>query len=181
MTRLPTRLLQTRLVASLPDLGQRHGAVEPVEDAQRQGDPLYNSPSEEPVEIKLHRISNNFLGLESVDHPHGHVADQQESDHLSAGLAAIVFRQVNSPARYISDEEHLKDHLGDRKQSRHHHQQIWLVREGCQGTSDHTEDGVDEETESGNTQEDVIEIALFLGLELETLHADEANDYGDDR
>lgn len=115
MTRHPARLLQTRLVASLPDLGQRHGAVEPVEDAQRQGDPLHNGPSEEPVEIKLHRIGDNLLGLESVDHPHGHVANQQESDYLSAGLAAIVFRQVNSPARYISDEEHLEDHLSDRK------------------------------------------------------------------
>lgn len=114
MTGLPARLLQTRLIASLPDLGQRHGTVEPVEDAQRQGDPLHNSPSEESVEIKLHRISDNLLGLESVDHPHSHVANQQESNHLSTGLAAIVFRQVNSPARHISDEEHLKDYLGDR-------------------------------------------------------------------
>lgn len=98
MTRLLARLLQTRLVTSLPDLGQRHGAMEPVEDAQRQGDPLHNRPSEESVEIKLHRIGNNLLGFKSVDHPHGHIADQQESDHLPAGLAAIVLRQMNSPA-----------------------------------------------------------------------------------
>jgi len=55
------------------------------------------------------------------------------------------------------------------------------MREGRQGTSDHTKDGVDEETKSGDAQEDVIEVALFLGLELETLHANEADNYGDDR
>lgn len=54
------------------------------------------------------------------------------------------------------------------------------MREGRQGTGDHAEDGVDEETESGDAQEDVIEIALLLGLEFETLHADETDDYGDD-
>lgn len=33
-------LLETRLVAGLPDLGERDRAVEPMEDAQRHRDPL---------------------------------------------------------------------------------------------------------------------------------------------
>lgn len=52
--------------------------------------------------------------------------------------------------------------------------------EGRQGAGDHAEYGVDEETEGGDAQQDVIQIALLLGLELETLHANEADDYGDD-
>jgi len=76
ITRLPARLLQTRFVTGLPDLGERHGAVEPVEDAQRQGDPLHDGPSQETVKVELHRVSDDLLGLEGVDHPHGHVADE---------------------------------------------------------------------------------------------------------
>lgn len=53
------------------------------------------------------------------------------------------------------------------------------MREGCQGTGDHAEDGVDEETEGRYAQEDVIKVALLFSLELEALHADEADDYGD--
>lgn len=53
------------------------------------------------------------------------------------------------------------------------------MREGCQGTGDHAEDGIDKETEGGDAQEDVIKVALLFGLELEALHADEADNYGD--
>jgi len=91
-----------------------------------------------------------------------------------------VLWQVNPPARHVSDEEHLKDHLGDREQSRHHHQQVRLVLEGRERAGNHAEDSVDEETESGDAQQDVVEVALLFGLEPEALHADEAHDYGDD-
>lgn len=121
--------------------------MESVEDAQWQSDPLYDGPSQESVEIELHRVGDDFLGLEGVDHPHSHIADQQESDNLSAGLATIVLGQVNPPARHVGNKQHLEDHLSHREQSSHHHQQIRLVRKGRQGAGNHAEDGIDEETE----------------------------------
>lgn len=141
---------------------------------------MHDSPGQESVEIELHRVGDDLLGLEGVDHPHSHVADQQEGDNLPAGLAAIMLRQMNTPARHVGNKQHLEDHLGDREQSSHHHQEIRFMRKGRQRTGNHAEDGVDEETEGGDAQEDIVEIALLLGFKLETLHADEADDYGDD-
>lgn len=108
-------LLETRLIGGLPDLSERDGAMEPVEDTQRQSDPLYEDPGEESIKVKLHRISVDLLSLKSIDYPHGHVADQQERNNLSTRLAAIMFRQMNPPARHIGDKEHLKYHLADRQ------------------------------------------------------------------
>lgn len=127
----PVRLVETRFIAGLPDLRERDRAVEPVEDAERQSDPLHDGPGEEPVEIELHRVRHHFLRLERVDDPHGQVADQQEGDYLSARLAAIVLRQVNPSTRNVRDEQHLKDHLCDRQKTGHHHQKIGFVCKRC--------------------------------------------------
>ena len=175
------RLLEARLVAGLPDLGERDGAVEPVEDAERYADPLHEGPGQEAVEVDLHGIGRDLLRLERVDDPHGDVADEEEGDDLPAGLAAVVLRQMDPPARDVGDEEHLQDDLEDREQTGDHHQEIRLVGEGGERAGDHAEDGVGEQTEGGDAQEDVVEVALLLGLELEALHAYEADDDGDDR
>lgn len=51
-----------------------------------------------------HRVSQDFLCLESVDEPHGDVADEEEGDGLAGGLAAFLFWQVDATAGYIGDE-----------------------------------------------------------------------------
>lgn len=106
-------LLQPRLVAGLPNFGQRNGRMEPVENAQGQGDTLHDGPRQESVELELHRIRLHLLCLERVDDPHGHVADEEEGDHLPARLGAVVFRQVDAAARHIRYEQQLENHLGE--------------------------------------------------------------------
>lgn len=175
------RLLQARLVAGLPYLRERDRAVEPVEDAERQGDPLDDGPGEEPVEVELHRVRHHFLRLERVDDPHGQVADQQEGDHLSARLAAVVLRQVDPPARHVRDEHHLKYDLQGGQKTRQHHQQIRLVRDRSQRARQRREHRVDEQSEPGHAEQDVVELALLLRLELQPLHANEPDDAGDQR
>jgi len=46
-------LLQACLVGGLPDLGECHGAVEPMEDAQGQCDALDDRPGHEAVKLQL--------------------------------------------------------------------------------------------------------------------------------
>lgn len=43
----------TWFVAGLPDLGQSHCRMEPMENAQREGDALHHRPCQEPVEVQL--------------------------------------------------------------------------------------------------------------------------------
>lgn len=54
---------------------------------------------------QTHRIGKDLLRLECVDGEHGQIADEQEGDNLSTGLAAIVLWQVDATARYIVDEQ----------------------------------------------------------------------------
>lgn len=65
----------------------------------------------EVKEISQYRVSENFLGLEGVDEPHGNVADKQEGDSLARGLAALLFGKVHAAARHVSNEQQLKNHL----------------------------------------------------------------------
>lgn len=76
-----------------------------MENAKWQSEALDERPSHETVEIKLHRVSEDFLGFKCVDEPHGDVADKEEGDGLASGLAAFLFRQVDTATRNISDEE----------------------------------------------------------------------------
>lgn len=91
-----------------------------------------------------------------------------------------MLRQVHASAGHVGDEQHLEYHLEDCQQPGHHHQQVRLVGERLQRAGDHAEHAVDEETEGGDAQQDVIEVALLLGLELEVLHATETYDYGEE-
>lgn len=58
-----------------------------------------------------YRVSKYFLSLESVDEPHGNVADKKEGDGLTGGLTTLLFRKVNSTTRYISNEKQLQNNL----------------------------------------------------------------------
>lgn len=105
------KLLEPRLVAGLPYLGERDGRMEAMEDAQGQGDPLYDGPRQEPVELELHRVRLDLLRLERVDDPHRHVAYEQEGDDLPPGLRTVMLRQMDATARYVRYEQQLKDDL----------------------------------------------------------------------
>lgn len=52
-------LLQSRLVRCLPDFGQSDGAVEAMENAQRQSDALDHHPRYVSVELELHLFTTN--------------------------------------------------------------------------------------------------------------------------
>lgn len=47
-------LLQARLVRRLPNFGQGYGAVESMENAERQRHALHQWPGNEPVKVQLH-------------------------------------------------------------------------------------------------------------------------------
>lgn len=175
------RLIEARLVARLPYLRERDRAVEPVKDAERKRDPLHDGPREEAVEVELDRVRHHFLRLERVDHPHGQVADEQEGDHLPAGLAAVVLRQVDPSAGHVRYEQHLEDDLRHREEAGQHDEEVRLVGERGQRAGDHAEHGVDEEAEARHAEQDVVEVALLLGLELQALHPYESHDNGHDR
>lgn len=177
----PPRLIEARLVARLPYLRERDRAVEPVEDAEGERDSLHDGPREEPVEIELDRVRHHFLRLERVDHPHGQVADEQERDHLPAGLATVVLRQVDPSSGHVRDEQHLEDDLGHGEEAGEHDEEVGLVGERGQRAGDHAEHGVDEEAEARHAEEDVVQVALLLGLELQALHPYESHDDGYDR
>lgn len=85
--------------------------METMENAERQREALDNCPSQKTVEVLLDGISLDFLSLKRVDNPHGDVANQQKSDHLTAGFSAIVFGKMNSATWNVGDEEQLKNHL----------------------------------------------------------------------
>ena len=155
--------------------------MEPVEDAEWERDPLHDGPREEPVEIELDRVRHHFLRLERVDHPHGQVADEQERDHLPAGLATVVLRQVDPSSGHVRDEQHLEDDLGHGEEAGEHDEEVGLVGERGQRAGDHAEHGVDEEAEARHAEEDVVQVALLLGLELQALHPYESHDDGNDR
>lgn len=59
----------------------------------------------------MNRVCNNFLGLKGVDDPHGDITDEQESNNLSAWLAAVMFGEVYTAACDISNKKKLKDNL----------------------------------------------------------------------
>lgn len=59
----------------------------------------------------MNRVCNNFLGLKGVDDPHGDITDEQESNNLSARLAAVMFGEVYTAACDISNKKKLKDNL----------------------------------------------------------------------
>lgn len=81
-----------------------------------------------------------------------------------------MLRKVDSATRNICDEQKLKYHLHHGEDSGNHHQPVRFMGKGVERSSNDTEDGVGEEAEGRDTKEDVIEVALFLGLELERLH-----------
>lgn len=76
-----------------------------MKDAQGESESLHDCPSKESIELQLNRIVFHLLHLERIDDPHGNVTNQQERNHLPAWFGAIVFRQVNPPARHIGNEE----------------------------------------------------------------------------
>lgn len=169
--------LQSSFVASLPNFGERDGRVEPVEDAQRQSDALDDGPSEEAVELQLHRVGLHFLGLEGVDHPHGHVADQQEGHDLSAGLRAVMFWEMDASAGYVRDEEKLQYHLSDGQQSSDHYQEVRFMSECIQSSSDNAEHSVDKQPKCWDAQQDIVQVALLLSAEFHSLDPYKPDDY----
>lgn len=78
---------------------------------------------------------------------------------------------MNAAAGNIRNEEQLDDDLNDGNDSGDHDQQIRFTLEGIQRTGNNAEGGIDEQPESGDTQQDVVEVALFLAAELQILNA----------
>ena len=60
--------------------------MEAVEDCQWHGHVTDDGPRPEAEEVQLLGVRVRAGSLERVDAPHGQVTDQQESDHLPAGL-----------------------------------------------------------------------------------------------
>lgn len=181
MSLLVSCLLETCLVAGLPYLSKRYSAMEPMENAQWQSDPLHNCPSKVSIEVKLNWIEIDFVSFERVNDPHGNVAHQQEGNNLPTRFASVMFRQVDSPAGDVRDEEHLKHHLSHCKKTCDHHQEIWFMSESRKRASYHAKSRIDEETKGWNSKENIVQITLFLGFEFQALHANKSNDNGYDR
>lgn len=72
----------------------------------------------------LNRVCNNFLGLKGVDNPHGDITDEQESNNLSAWLAAVMFGEVYTAACDISNKKKLKNNL-EGKYVKHKFIMLW--------------------------------------------------------
>lgn len=51
-----------------------------------------------------------------------------------------------------------------------HDEEIRLMSEGSHSTSDDTEHGVQEEAKCRDTEQDVVQVRLFFGAELQRLH-----------
>lgn len=88
-------------VGILPYFSVDDCRVESVKDAQRQRDALDNSPRKESVEIDLHGIRLHLLHLKCVDEPQSQVADEEESNRLSARLGSVLFHAAYSPTRHV--------------------------------------------------------------------------------
>lgn len=111
------------------------------------------------------------MRLEGVNRKHGNVANQQECDDLAARLDAVVLGQVDAAARNVRDEQQLDDDLDDGDDSGDHDEQVGFAFHGIERAGDHAERGVDEQTEGGDAQQDVVQVALLLAAELEVLDA----------
>lgn len=90
-----------------------------------------------------------------------------------------MLRQVHSPPGHVPDEEQLEHDLNDGQESSDGHQQVRLTLQRIQRPRDDAEDRLDEQTEGGDTQQDVVQVAALLAAELERLHATESDENGD--
>lgn len=68
-----------------------------MEDAERQCQTLDYRPGQEAIKFELHRVSLHLLRLESIDDPHGDIADEEECDDLTAWLGTVVLWKVDTP------------------------------------------------------------------------------------
>ena len=63
----------------------------------------------------LHRAVRNLLHLKCVDNPHSEIADEEESDHLPAGLVGVLAAGGDAAALGVSDEQELKQDLEEKR------------------------------------------------------------------
>lgn len=96
--------------------------------------------------LNTYWISGDFLCLECVDCNHCDVANEQECDNLTTRLGTVMFGQVNSSSRHIGNEQQLQDNLQDCNARCNSHEKMLITLENVESSSDHTEDGVKEES-----------------------------------
>ena len=74
----------------LPDVGEADGGMKAIVDTERNRDVAEDGPRLRTVELNLQGVVIGLLRLESVNDPHGEVAEQQESDILSPRLLPLL-------------------------------------------------------------------------------------------
>lgn len=82
--------------------------MESVEDRQWQCDPQNECPRGKAVHSELNGRGLEFLHFKRVHNPESEIADEQESDELTAGLLL----SVPLSADHVRDEESLQCDLG---------------------------------------------------------------------
>jgi len=103
----------SRLVCRAPDVGQGHGRVEPVEDAERQRHVAEQRPQQVAVELLAGGVVRRLLHLQRVPQVDGQVHDEQQRHQIPAGLVLLAFLGVAAPAQAVHDHRRLDHDLHD--------------------------------------------------------------------
>ena len=147
----------------LPDVGEADGGMEAVVDPKRDRDVAEDGPGLGPIELHLQRVVLGLLRLESVDDPHGEVAEQQEGDVLPPWLLPLLQRRAGRHAISGQQEDGLEGRLqhhgevGDDGQRR-------AVRRSHEDGGDEAEDVEGQETGVGDDDEGLLQVRLVVAV-----------------
>lgn len=98
-------------IAFVPRFQQQHAAVKSVEDQQRQPNPGYNAPGEDPEESQLELLRDPILRDHGVKGPQDGIAKQQKGDHLSGWLGYYLKTCYAGSLRRFGDQRALGEAL----------------------------------------------------------------------
>lgn len=102
------------LIGRLPYVHEADGGVEAVEHGQWQSEMAEHGPEQAAVElgaiVSTHGLT---LDLECLCDPHGHVADNEEGDELTAWLLQSQSSGVTATPQSVDDERRLEKYLDD--------------------------------------------------------------------
>ena len=103
---LHSNCLQTMAapVGVLPDLHENHTGVKSVEDEERQRNPRYDPPGEQPEELGLDALRDVPVRHEGVEDPEGDVGEQHEGDDLPARLGLLLSPGGADPPAGLADD-----------------------------------------------------------------------------
>lgn len=79
---------------------------------------------------------------------------------------------MHTTSRYIGNEQQLQNDLENGNRAGDGDEEVLIVLENVERTSDDTENIVDEQTECRDSQENVVEVALLLAAEFQALNSE---------